>query len=746
MQSIEKLENYTVTFDFKLISCLEKIDRNLHKFLIILDTNRKFCALITEGDIRRKLIDGIVPDARIYDSKLHQKDNVTLTEHNEDQASKLLNERIKYIPVVKADGIITKVIFPGQTNMVELGKKVIRASGPAFIIAEIGNNHNGNYQTALDLVDAAIEAGADAVKFQMRQLDQIYRNHHQQSEIEDLGAQYTYDLLKRFQLTNEELLDVIKYTKEKGVEAICTPFDEVSGKLLGPSEISAFKIASADMNNWPLIQTCSDFQKPLIISTGMSSEYEIEELVKFTGQLNVEVILLHCNSTYPTPYKDINLAYLERLKVLSKNNIIGYSGHERGTWIPVAAVARGAKIIEKHFTFDKNLEGNDHRVSLLPSEFKNMVIQIRDVEQAIGTTASRRLTQGELINRETLAKSLFAARDLQPGSILRRDDILIRSPGGGMPPNKLGELLNQRLLQPIQADDFFSQEHFLDKQKFRWKYFNFSRPFGIPVRFHDYQTLKTKSNFDFFEFHLSYSDLALDAKKYLEDEQQGDVFIHAPELFENDHILDLCNKNPKYRQISMTNLERTIEKSLEIARFFPKTKSPKIITNVGGWSEDTFLSEQERIEKYQLVSEQLSVLKSSQYEIIIQTMPPFPWHFGGQRYHNLFTDPNEIDQFCKDNEARICLDISHTYLTCNFMGLDFYSELRKISQHTAYMHVVDGAGIDGEGLNIGDGDIDFRRLNELIPMVGFIPEIWQGHKQNGKGFCLALEKLEKYWS
>ncbi|MEI2420999.1 N-acetylneuraminate synthase family protein, partial [Arthrospira platensis SPKY2] len=182
---------------------------------------------------------------------------------------------------------------------------------------------------------------------------------------EDLGAQYTLDLLSRFQLTPEEMLQAFDYCRESGILPLCTPWDIKTVKLLENYRMPAYKVASADLTNHDLLKALVDTGKPLICSTGMSTESEIKESVALLQKMGAMYVLLHCNSTYPAPFKDINLNYLDKLAKIG-NCPVGYSGHERGYHVAIAAVAKGAKVIEKHFTLDKTMEGNDHKVSLLP--------------------------------------------------------------------------------------------------------------------------------------------------------------------------------------------------------------------------------------------------------------------------------------------------------------------------------------------------------------------------------------------
>ncbi len=477
----------------------------------------------------------------------------------------------------------------------------------------------------------------------------------------------------------------------------------------------------------------------------MSTEADINSAVALLRRLGVPFALLHCNSTYPTPYKDVNLSYLPRLKQLA-GTLVGYSGHERGIAIPVAAVALGARIIEKHITVDRDMEGNDHKVSLLPEEFAEMVRQIRAVEESMGQASERELTQGELINRENLAKSMVITQALPKGATIRREMITVKSPGQGLQPNRIDELVGRLAQRDFQPGDLFFESD-LSQASARQSRYRFSRPFGIPVRYHDYQRLTEGLELDFVEFHLSYHDLKVPLAEALPSEPQPIGFaVHSPELFAGDHILDLASADPAYRRHSIGELRRVLAIAAELRRFFPKTQRPVLVLNAGGWSQQSFLPAAERAALYERVAESLAEIDLSPVELGIQTMPPFPWHFGGQSHHNLFVDPEEIRSFCERTGHKICLDISHSMMACNYYQWDFRQFLETVLPFSVHLHVVDAKGIDGEGVQIGEGDVDFRELkvalDQYAPGVQFIPEVWQGHKNQGEGFWKALAFLE----
>ena len=334
-----------------------------------------------------------------------------------------------------------------------IGSRVVGKAQPCFIIAEVGNNHNGSMAMAKRLVDAAVNAGADAVKFQLRDMESLYGPGYRQDRASaDLGAQYTLDLLHKYQFGPQQMAEILEYSRERGIIGFCTPWDERSLQHLEAFEVPLYKVASADLTNHPLLRSIAATGKPMICSSGMSREQEVVDAIALLDSLEASYAILHCNSTYPTPFKDVHLAYMKKLFRLT--GIVGYSGHERGYHVPVAAVALGATIVEKHLTMDRLLEGVDHRVSLLPGEFGLMVSQIRDLEAAIGSeNSARTLTQGELMNRENLGKSLVARRALRCGERFTSEHIGVLSPGQGLPPYMLGKVIGSPAKRDIDIGD-----------------------------------------------------------------------------------------------------------------------------------------------------------------------------------------------------------------------------------------------------------------------------------------------------
>lgn len=633
---------------------------------------------------------------------------------------------------------------PKPPAPVRIGNRLLGDGEPCYVIAEIGNNHNGDFDRAIALVDAAVAAGADCAKFQMRKLDEVYRASSLSGKDDDLAVEYTLDLLRRFELPIAQQKKIAEYCATKGIQYLCTPWDAKSVAVLEGFGVLAYKVASADLTNLPLLARLTATGKPLIVSTGMSTTDEIKAAAKFLDDRDAGYVLLHCQSTYPAALHNIHLRFMETLREI--HPVIGYSGHERGIAVSTAAVALGAVVIERHITLDREMEGPDHAASLEPEEFKALVSGIREVEAACGEKLSERaLSQGELINRENLAKSLVAARDLPAGSVISESDIAVKSPGQGLSPLKMPALLGRKLTRTMAADDYFFQSD-LDEGAAKARRYRFDRPWGVPVRYHDTARFLDICEPDIIEFHLSYSDMERDPAAYLSGTYDLGFVVHAPELFAGSKLMDLATSDEALRRYSLEQTQAVIDITRGLKKFFPKTKRPPIVANIGGFTMDEPLPPEEKAERYRIFAQSLTELDMEGVELTPQTMAPFPWHFGGQRHQNIFIFPEESAAFCAKHNLRMCVDISHTKLAANHFGFNFAQGLAQLGPHTAHLHFGDAKGLDGEGLQIGEGEIDFDEIGQVLrkhaPTASFIPEIWQGHKNMGEGFWTALERLE----
>jgi N-acetylneuraminate synthase/N,N'-diacetyllegionaminate synthase len=329
--------------------------------------------------------------------------------------------------------------------------------GKIFIIAEAGVNHNGDLNLAQKLIDAAVEAGADAVKFQCFKADRLVTRDaakaaYQTANLGGAGLSQ-HQMLKALELRDDDFRILKEDCDRKKICFLATPFDEEAVDLLEPL-VDRYKISSGDCTNLPFLQVVAKKGKPVILSTGMSSLDEVRQAVKALE--GVETTLLHCTTNYPCPPKEANLRAMLTLKK-EFGLPVGFSDHTEGIEIAVAAAALGATVIEKHFTLDKKMKGPDHRASLEPNELKEMIHAIRTVEAALGD-GIKRPQSSELEIRRQAARSLVAARDLKAGEILREEDFVCKRPGTGIPPDQSGKVIGKRLKKPLKRDDLITFE------------------------------------------------------------------------------------------------------------------------------------------------------------------------------------------------------------------------------------------------------------------------------------------------
>jgi N-acetylneuraminate synthase len=739
------IANYLVLDDDPVEVALRQLNINQSRTVFVVSHDGTLVGSLTDGDFRRWILESTGHTLASSCGDVANKACQFLRRESlSENVDNLFSPKILLLPIVDERLRVVAIGRPRSSAFAINGTQ-LSGEDPVFVIAEIGINHNGNLETAKQLIDSAHQAGANAVKFQMRDMETLYRSGQSANASEDLGVEYTLDLLSQSFLPTEQLIQMFDYALKLNLTSICTPWDEESVRVLQEYGISGFKIASADLTNHPLLSLIASTGTPVLLSTGMSSESEIIDAASVLKTGVSPFALLHCNSTYPAPFRDIRLDYMSRLREIG-NCLVGYSGHERGHHVVIAAVAQGAKIIEKHITMDRTAIGNDHKVSLEPAEFAQMVSDIREVEASLRNEGPREVTQGERMNRLTLAKSLVAKHDLPKGHVVTADDIEIRSPGRGIQPNALPRLLGVTLHRNVDRADFFYETD-ITPPTIVPRHYSFQRPWGLPVRFHDYAELSQLSNPDFLEFHLSYKDMEINFEDRLSTPWSAGLIVHSPDLFLNDHILDLASEDEGIFNASVHEVQRVIDFTRRLKHYFGTTEIPKVVVSMGGSSLDAPLPVSKRHAGYERIAKSIQAMDTSGVELLAQTLPPFPWYLGGQRYCNLFVDPIEIANFATEFGIGICLDISHTKLACNYLRMSFGDAIETIAPHSRHLHLVDAIGVNNEGVQIGEGDVDWSslcsQLNKLIPEASFIPEIWQGHVDSGQGFWIALNRLEK---
>lgn len=326
-----------------------------------------------------------------------------------------------------------------------------------IIIAEAGVNHNGSYELAIKMVDEAKRAGVDYVKFQTAKPELVISTFAPKAEYqkETTGAaESQLEMCKAIHLPLTDYKPLKEYCDKVGIGFMSTPFDLVSIDVLEPLDMDYYKIPSGEITNLPYLRKIASKHRPVILSTGMCEVEEVEAALQVLEQGGVkrsDIIVLHCNTEYPTPMADVNLRAMDDLR-RSLGVEVGYSDHTKGIEVPIAAVALGATVIEKHFTLDKTMEGPDHKASLEPDELKAMVDAIRNIEQALGD-GHKHVSPSERKNMDIARKSIVAARDIRKGEVLTEENITTKRPGNGISPMRWDSVIGTTAIRDFGYDE-----------------------------------------------------------------------------------------------------------------------------------------------------------------------------------------------------------------------------------------------------------------------------------------------------
>lgn len=344
---------------------------------------------------------------------------------------------------------------------IKVGNRFIGTGEPVFVIAEAGVNHNGDVNLAKRLIDVAVESGADAVKFQTFHADHMVtctaaKADYQKSTTSSEESQY--EMIKNLELSDDVFLELADYTRKQKILFLSTPFDEESVELLDRIDVPAYKISSGEITNFPLLKKIAEKKKPVIMSTGMATLGETEDAFHYLKKCGSEdIIILHCTTSYPAPVVSVNLNAMKTLRC-AFHVPIGYSDHTEGITIPIAAVAMGACVLEKHFTCDRTLPGPDHKASLESHELKAMITAIRDIELAKGTGIKIPNDDEEEI-KKVARKSIVAKKNIESGTILDESMLDFKRPGTGIEPIFLHRVVGKISKKEFMKDDLILWEY-----------------------------------------------------------------------------------------------------------------------------------------------------------------------------------------------------------------------------------------------------------------------------------------------
>ena len=601
----------------------------------------------------------------------------------------------------------------------------------ANIIAEIGINHKGDVEKAKNLILQAKETNCWGVKFQYRNIETFYN-----SSLE-IGDGILLEEMKRTDLSIKEFTDLAEFSKSLGIKIGLSFFRLEDFHTLGDKVdcFDFYKVPSAECTNLELIEALVNSKKQVMISTGGHELSKIEEaLLKFNSN---SLVVFHCVANYPAKLGSQNLLFINKLCELGFKQV-GYSSHDEDIEICLMAMSLGATWIERHITDDCSGTGLDDSSS---SEVADFYILERFASEINGVLGSKERVpnQGEILNMQNLGTGIYAKKDLISGSRHSLSDFHIKAPRIGL---SVGDYLidykKKKLNFNLRKGEALTGRHFktdkvFDKKKLSC--FAKEHMVGIPVRLHDFHKYKSLIDAGVYEFHLSYQEvLSKDLMASVDEIEKDDlVSIHLPDYLEGNRIIDPISDSKSDKEDSRKLISSATAFASAISQ-----KTGKSIPLVGSFSQRNGRGRKEILDD---LFEYIDSNSSDDFQFLPQWLPVYAWYFGGSVKLDLFNSQEDID-YLVDNKREICLDLCHLSLSSNYFGknwLDWYGELRPLTGH---FHLADAMGFDGEGLEIGKGEIeDFSIFFESNKYK--IIEVWQGHHNEGVGFMNALETLYK---
>lgn len=601
-----------------------------------------------------------------------------------------------------------------------------------IIIAEIGINHDGDESIARNLLDDAFKAGCQAVKFQYRNLRRVYSSSHKEIGDEIISA----ELLKS-ELGIDQVIDLAGYAKSLGLMVGISCFTEFDLEeiVLRLDLFDFFKVPSVELLNNNLIDAMLATRKHTYISLGAHDEDEVERsLTRILANSNWTP--MHCISNYPTSKHNAQLGYI--LYLQNKwNRPVGFSSHDESWEICIAALTLGASVIERHITYSRVAQGLDHSASSTFSNFAQLCEIAKSIDTSLLGNGPRIPNQGEKLNRQNLGRSFFASRDLEVGNELVLKDFDYRSPQIGLNYQEFESVIGQKLMLPIKKGSVFSSAHVSDERieinentiitanKLR---------LSLPVRLHDYEAISKEIPLDNFEFHLSFEEISREID--IGGFKRNHTFsIHVPDYLDSKRLFDPFSLNTEIHGQSRAMLTKVLDFAQKLAIFTEKS-----VTIVSSFTAP----ELDKASFFQELSFLIEAHKNSLVTLTAQWLPPFAWYFGGSipmKHLNSMEDLPYIERY----NIPLTMDTSHLFMCRHFSTNNLMEIWARTSPFIRHIHVSDAIGLDGEGLQLGQGDWENQALFPVAIQSKHVKvlEIWQGHLNNYAGFRSGIKLAVK---
>lgn len=597
------------------------------------------------------------------------------------------------------------------------------------LIAEIGINHKGNYQKAINLIDQAASAGCWAVKFQFRDVGSFYKSSS------EIGDEILLREIKRTDLSSKKLADLASYARSIGLNAGVSFYRYYDFQAMGDDAMffDFYKVPSAECTNHYLIRKLLDSGKKVMVSTGGHSLKDIEKAL--SQFINDDIVIFHCVANYPAKLGSQNLQFIYSLKELGFKDV-GYSSHDEDSEICFIAMSMGIKWIERHLTDDVEGDGLDDSSSSEISDFFKMNSFSSQIDNILGKI-DRAPNQGEILNMQNLGTSLYAKTKIKKNSMINISNFEIKVPRVGLSPGDYFLYYeNKKIELDLEKGDALTKRHFKKNINYNnKKLFDYGKKnlIGIPVRLHDFNSYSDYIKTETYEFHLSYEEVL---SKNLHDiidsiNPNYAISIHLPDYLPGNRIIDPISDNSFNKKDS----QKLISKVINFAKSISERINKKVPI-VGSFSQ------RNGRDRYEVLDDLFTYLKSideSEINIYPQWLPVYAWYFGGSVKLDLFNSEKDID-YVINNSIDICLDLCHLSLSAKYFNKDWRNWYSRLKPFVGHFHFADAVGVDGEGLPIGEGDIgDFSIFSDM-PVMKII-EVWQGHHNGGIGFIKALNTL-----
>ncbi|MDA9636855.1 N-acetylneuraminate synthase family protein [SAR86 cluster bacterium] len=597
------------------------------------------------------------------------------------------------------------------------------------LIAEIGINHRGELDNAKKLILNAASSKTWGVKFQYRSEDFFAENH-------ELGSTLIKSELERSSLNTSWIPELINISKDNKLKIGFSFFrkKDLEDFFLTGFEIDFIKIPSAEFRNISLIKLAKTKNLPVMISYGGGSEDEIEKYLKLSN-LDKNDCAFHCIANYPISIGNQQLSFISRMKNMTKANI-GYSSHDENCEIALLALQYEIDFIERHICLSKEDLGLDISTSSDLNEFIMMNKIISKYNEII-SCPRREINQGEILNIRSLGTGLYFNENHKKGDEILTSSLIEKSPATGLRSHEIENIQSFKLTQDVHKGDPLLDSHLnrLSKISIKVQEFRDAHKISLPVRLHDFKNIRNRFNGRFFELHLSYEEVFKIQINpgLLTDliEKEDSISIHLPDYISSDSLIDPFSPKNNIRKKSREIIDTCIEASKLI-----KNISRNDCLILGSFSERS--SEKEIFYKeFKNFCE--NIKNDHNIYLLAQWLPKKAWYFGGSAILNQFCEEEDIDLIIKNNIS-LCLDFSHLILSANYFNADWHDWYSRLKKQIKHIHISDGEGIDGEGVDFGKGDLDSYQKILNHPEIKVL-EVWEGHHNVGEKFYAALEFL-----